>query len=59
MLVRSTPDGKLEFLGLEVKCDRHQLSDEQRAMHVALLCAGIKVVVRKAIKPLPSSILPV
>ena len=55
LLVRSTPDGKLDFLGLEVKCDRDRLSDEQRAMHVALLCAGIKVVVKKAIKtPAPS-----
>jgi hypothetical protein len=58
LLVRSTADGKLEFLGLEVKCDRDQLSDEQRAMHVALLCAGIKVVAKKAVRLLPPSIPP-
>jgi hypothetical protein len=45
LLVRSTSDNKLEFLAVEVKCKGDRLSDAQRRMHVALLSAGIKVVV--------------
>jgi hypothetical protein len=47
LLIRSAGDGKLEFMGLEVKCNKGDLSNEQRAMHVALVAAGIKVEVRK------------
>jgi hypothetical protein len=49
LLVRSVSNGKLEFMGVEVKCGRDQLSDQQRLMHAALLCAGIKVEVVKGV----------
>jgi hypothetical protein len=58
LLVRSTHDGKLEFMGLEVKCEGDNLTDEQRAMHVVLLSAGIKVVVRKVARPVVPKVTP-
>ena len=48
MLVRLADGGKLEFMGLEVKCDGDCLSDDQRRMHAVLIAAGIKVIVKKA-----------
>ena len=47
LLVRSKDDGKLEFMGLEVKHGKDSLRDAQLCMHGALLAAGIKVVVKK------------
>lgn len=47
LLVRSSQDGKLEFLGVEVKCKSGSLSDAQRRMHAVLAGAGIKVVVAR------------
>jgi hypothetical protein len=45
LLVRLGPDGKMEFMGLEVKCGHDSLSDHQLAMQTALIAAGIKTVV--------------
>jgi hypothetical protein len=58
LLVRTNSDGKLEFMGLEVKHGRDSLRPAQRAIHAVLLCAGIKVeVVNSApaqkLRPLP------
>jgi VRR-NUC domain len=47
VLVRSTSEGKLEFMGLEVKCRGDVLSDVQAGMHAVLIAAGITVVVRE------------
>ncbi len=47
LLVRTNTEGKLEFMGLEVKCGNDTLSGPQLALHLALLCAGIKVEVAK------------
>jgi len=56
LLVRSSQDGKLEFLGVEVKCKSSNLSDAQRRMHAVLAAAGIKVVVAR---DLPAQKLPI
>jgi hypothetical protein len=45
-------------MGLEVKCEGDNLTDEQRAMHVVLLSAGIKVVVRKVARPVVPKVTP-
>ena len=50
LLVR-LEDGRLEFMGLEVKCAGDRLSDVQRAMHAVLIAAGIKVVIKKTNSP--------
>jgi hypothetical protein len=47
LLVRSTGEGKLEFMGLEVKCRGDVLSDVQAGIDAVLIAAGIKVVGRE------------
>lgn len=48
LLVRLTPEGKFEFMGLEVKGRVTSYDENRKAMRAALLAAGIKVVVKKA-----------
>ena len=50
LLIRSKDDGKLEFMGLEVKHGNDTLRDAQLCMHAALISAGIKVVVKQTKK---------
>jgi hypothetical protein len=47
LLVGSRGEGKLEFMGLEVKCRGDVLSDVQDGMHGVLIAADIKEVVRE------------
>jgi VRR-NUC domain len=47
LLVRTNSEGKLEFMGLEVKFGNDSLSGHQLALHLALRCAGIKIEVAK------------
>ena len=47
LLIRTNSDGKLEFMGLEVKSGNDRVRDHQIALHLALLCAGITVKVAK------------
>jgi len=48
LLLRMTSDKKFEFMWVEVKHGRDPVRAAQRRMHVALLCAGIKVEVIRA-----------
>ena len=50
LLVRLSDDGKLEFMGLEVKGEGDRLSGAQLAMRALLIAAGIPVVTRKVKK---------
>jgi hypothetical protein len=47
LLVRLRDDGKLEFMGLEVKSEGDNLSGVQLAMRALLISAGIPVATRK------------
>jgi hypothetical protein len=50
LLLRTNSDGKLEFMGLEIKHGNDSCSGPQLAMRAALLSAGIKVEVVKVKK---------
>lgn len=50
LLLRTNSDGKLEFMGLEIKHGNDLCSGPQLAMHAALLSAGIRIEVVKVKK---------